>query len=540
MTRSKGWLALVAMIAGAASAQTVSVPTFSPERIKADVGFLADDLLERRNVGDRGYDLAARWVAARFEALGLAPGGTQGYYQNVPFSMTRTEPAKPSALSFGGRRLTTGPDVFIGPSPLVPSIDESADAVFVGYGLEDPRFRLDDYRGLDVKGKVVVILYGTPSDLPSDVAATLNDRKLDIAAAKGAIGAVLIATPAILQLFPWALILEDFDTPRLRWIDKSGQPHVDNPSIRLSAVVSPSGAAALFKGAPQSWDAIAAAIKNKTARPRGFVLPGQIRFERYGRSQKTNSPNVIGIIPGSDPRLANEVVMLTGHLDHDGIVPAKNGDTIKNGAMDNAAGIATMLEAARAFVDSGKRPKRTLMFVALTAEEDGLLGSEYLAEYPVLAGKKVVANVNLDMPILTYDFSDVIAFGAEHSTLGPVVDRAVSMIGVKLSPDPEPAEGLFTRSDHYSFVKKGIPAVYLKTGYAGTGKVASEEFRKHHYHQVSDDMKLPFNWQAAAKFANVNYLIAREIADAPTAPQWYEGSFFGDKFAAGQPKARKP
>jgi Zn-dependent M28 family amino/carboxypeptidase len=199
-----------------------------------------------------------------------------------------------------------------------------------------------------------------------------------------------------------------------------------------------------------------------------------------------------------------------------------------------------MLEAARAFVDSGRRPRRTVMFVALTGEEDGLLGSEYLAEYPTLAGKKVVANVNLDMPILTYDFTDVVAFGAEHSTLGPIVDRAVSKIGVKLSPDPVPEEGLFTRSDHYSFVQKGIPSVFLVTGYGGAGKAASEDFQKNRYHQVSDDMTAPFNWKAAAKFAQVNYLIAREIADAPTAPLWYTGSYFGDKFAAGQPKAPKP
>ena len=514
--------------------------TFSQERIRSDIAFLADDLLEGRNTGERGYDLAARYVAARYEALGLSPGGTEGYYQNVPFSMTRVDPAKPSALTIGGKRLVTGKDIIIGPSALTSSVDESAEVVFVGYGLENPSLKLDDYRGLDVKGKVIAYLYGTPSDLPSDVAATLNDKKLEVAASKGAIGAIMIATPAILDRFPWERILENVNTPRLRWVETNGRPHIDNPSIRLGATVSPSGAAMLFQGAQRSWDAVAAEIKDKAARPKGFVIPGKVRFERYGLTARTKSPNVIGVIPGSDPRLANEVVMLTGHLDHDGIVPAKNGDTIMNGAMDNAAGISTMLEAARAFVDSGQRPKRTVMFVALTAEEDGLLGSQYLAEYPTLKGKKVVANVNLDMPILTYDFQDVIAFGAEHSTLGQAVNNAVAKIGVKLSPDPIPEEGLFTRSDHYSFVKKGIPAVFLVTGYGGPGKAASENFQKNHYHQVSDDMKAPFNWKAAAKFAQVNYLIAREIADAPVAPRWYQGSFFGDRFAAGQPKAPKP
>ena len=528
---------LAALLLGTAPA---TAQEFSKERIRADIAYLADDLLEGRNAGDRGYDLAARFVAARYEALGLTPGGTEGFYQNVPFSMIRMDPAKPSALTIRGKRFTTGNDIIIGPSALTPSLDQTAEAVFVGYGLESAAHQLDDYRGLDVKGKVVVYLYGTPADLPSDVAATLNDKKLEVAAAKGAVGAMMIATPAILDRYPWEKILEGVDTPRLRWVEANGQPHVDTPAIRLGATLSPTGAAALFQGAPQSWDAIAATIKDKNARPKGFAVPGKLRFERYGASTRIKSPNVIGIIPGSDPKLANEVVMLTGHLDHDGVVPAKNGDTIMNGAMDNAAGISTMLEAARAFVDSGQKPKRTVMFVALTAEEDGLLGSEYLAEYPTLKGKKVVANVNLDMPILTYDFTDVVAFGAEHSTMGEAVGRAVAKIGVKLSPDPVPEEGLFTRSDHYSFVKKGIPAVFLVTGYGGAGKAASEDFQKNRYHQVSDDMTAPFNWTAAAKFAQVNYLIARELADAPAAPRWYEGSFFGDRFAAGQPKAPKP
>lgn len=535
ITARRAAVAVLLLASAPASAQS-----FSKDRIKSDIAFLADDLLEGRNAGDRGYDVAARWVAARYEALGLTPGGTSGYFQTVPFSTTRVDPARPSAITINGKRLTTGKDVIVTPSALTNSIDEQAEVVFVGYGLDDPRYKLDDYRGLDVKGKVVAYLYGTPGDVPSDVAATLNERKGELAAAKGAIGTIVVATPALLDRFPWERLLENVQTPRLRWIETSGKPHIDTPAIRLGAFLSPSGAAGLFGKSPQSWDQIAATIKDKNARPRGFVIPGTARFERYGLTDRTRAPNVIGVIPGSDPRLANEVVMLSAHLDHDGIVPAKNGDTIMNGAMDNAAGVATMLEAARAFVDSGQAPKRTIMFVALAAEEDGLLGSQYLAEYPTLAGKKVVANVNLDMPILTYDFTDVIAFGAEHSTLGQAVDHAVSKIGVTLSPDPIPEEGLFTRSDHYSFVRKGIPSVFLVTGYGGPGRAASEDFQKNHYHQVSDDMKLPFNWDAGAKFAKVNYMIAREIADAPAAPRWYQGSFFGDKFAAGQPKAPKP
>jgi Zn-dependent M28 family amino/carboxypeptidase len=207
--------------------------------------------------------------------------------------------------------------------------------------------------------------------------------------------------------------------------------------------------------------------------------------------------------------------------------------------MDNAAGIATMLEAARAFVGGGKRPKRSILFVALTGEEKGLFGSEYLAKYPIADGRKLVANVNLDMPILTYDFTDVIAFGAEHSTVGEAVGRAASQMAVKLSPDPIPEQNLFVRSDHYSFVKEGVPSVFLVTGFANGGEQALKAFEAKHYHMPSDDMAVAIDWAAGAKFARLNYLIARELADAPQAPRWYAGNFFGDKFAPNAPKAAK-
>jgi Zn-dependent M28 family amino/carboxypeptidase len=232
--------------------------------------------------------------------------------------------------------------------------------------------------------------------------------------------------------------------------------------------------------------------------------------------------------------------MLSAHLDHLGIMQVDGNDKIANGAMDNAAGVATMLEAARAFVDSGRRPKRSVLFVALTGEEKGLYGSEYLAKYPLPAGKKLVANVNLDEPMLTYDFTDVIAFGAEHSTIGATVGRAAVQMGIKLSPDPDPDQNTFVRSDHYSFVQQGAPAIYLSTGYANGGQAAWKEYEDKHYHDPSDDLSQPINWEAGAKFAKINYLIARDLADAPQAPRWYVGDYFGDKFAPNAAKAPKP
>ncbi|WP_052508061.1 M20/M25/M40 family metallo-hydrolase [Sphingomonas hengshuiensis] len=259
-----------------------------------------------------------------------------------------------------------------------------------------------------------------------------------------------------------------------------------------------------------------------------------------GKASRTfRVPNVIGILPGSDPVLKDEYVVLSAHLDHIGM-DNKPGDKVFNGAMDNAAGVATMLEAARTFVASGTRPKRSILFVALTAEELGLVGSEYLAKHPVVGKGRVVADVNLDMPILLYDFQDVVAFGAERSTLGPMVERAAASMGVALSPDPMPQEQLFVRSDHYSFVKAGVPSVFLVTGFKNGGEKAFRGFLKTHYHSVSDQIDLPFDWNAGAKFAQINYLIAREIADAAEAPRWYEGDTYGDRYAKNAAKAPKP
>ena len=257
-------------------------------------------------------------------------------------------------------------------------------------------------------------------------------------------------------------------------------------------------------------------------------------------AQTVRTANVIGVLPGSDPALKDEYVVLSAHLDHLGLDKRQGRDPIFNGAMDNAAGVATMLEAARAFAQSGKPPRRSILFLALGAEEEGLIGSDYFARHPTIGSGKIVADVNLDMPILLYDFQDVVAFGAEHSTLGPIVAAAGARMGVTLSPDPMPQENLFVRSDHYSIVKTGVPSVVLVTGCKNGGEKAFRDFLKSHYHQVNDDVSQPFDWNAGAKFARINYLIAREIADRDEAPRWYQGNQYGDRYAKGAPRAPRP
>ena len=220
--------------------------------------------------------------------------------------------------------------------------------------------------------------------------------------------------------------------------------------------------------------------------------------------------------------------MLSAHLDHLGVgTPDAKGDAIYNGAEDNAVGIAALIEEARRFKASGKPPRRSILFLAVTAEEKGLVGSDYFAKHPTVPIQSIVADVNLDMPILSYAFEDMTVFGADRSTLGPIVAQAVGTLGVTMSPDPDPAQGIFVRSDHYRFVQQGVPAVFLWPGQKGPGKAATADFFAHRYHQPSDDLAQPIDWRQGIRFVDANYAIARAIADGDARPRWNKGDFFG-------------
>lgn len=529
-------------IASPAAALADMTPAISAQEIRADVGFLADDLLEGRDAGTRGYDLAARYVAARFEALGLQQALPNSWYQPLTLSVAQLDKAVVPSLTIGGRRFDNGGDVAIGAFGREPRQSIEARAVFVGYGLKSEREDIDDYAGLDLKGKFAVALSGSPSGMPSEIGAHLAAEKAVAAEQAGAIGLISIPSDGQLARVPWTRLRERVGEPALGWLDADGRPFTRTPDIRGAAQVNDAAADALLAGSGRSLGALRAAAAKKGERPEGFALKPRVKLDRSSIVTTAASRNVLAVLPGSDPALGREYVLLMAHLDHLGVKESARGkDKIYNGAMDNASGVAIMLAVARAFAQEGERPKRSILFAAVTAEEDGLLGSQYLAKNPVLpTGGKLVGVVNLDMPILTYDFKDVIAFGAEHSTLGPIVESAARASGVALSPDPLPGEGLFARSDHYRFVQEGVPAVFLMTGFAGLGREAFGRFLKTDYHQPSDQISLPFHWKAAAKFARVNYAIAREVADAAEAPRWYQGDFFGDAFAPGAPKAPKP
>jgi hypothetical protein len=523
--------AAVALSACNSSDQT-SAPQFSGDRIKSDVTFLADDRLEGRYTGSPGYDIAARYVAGRFAALGLQPANNGSWYQQVPFRKAERRKGTASRLVIDGQSFANGVDVSMRASSKAPDQKVTAQAVFVGYGLDAPEIGVHDYDGVDVRGKIAVALWGFPKGAPSEVAAHLLNEKAKMAREHGAIGLLSIVTPTLEAIAPWKFIAARAD-------EKTVAPDDNEPSLAFGGYLGIKAAQALFRGAPVPLQSLLAQSGQQGAAPKGFPLNKAITVEDHQQTEKIQSPNVLAVLPGSDPKLRNEYVVLTAHLDHIGHIKPENGDDIANGAMDNAMGVSILLEAARAFVDSGTRPKRSILFAAVTGEEEGLLGAGYLAKHPVVGSGKVVGNVNLDMPIATYDFQDVVAYGADHSTIAKAVAKAIASQDIKLTPDPSPEQVSFVRSDHYPFVKAGVPAVSLDLGPAGPGKKATDDFLANHYHRVSDDMKLPFNWGAAAKFALVNYLIARELADDRDPPRWYKGDYFGERFAKNDPKATR-
>lgn len=497
-----------------------------PDDVKRHVAVLAADDMRGREAGTPDFDRAADYVAKQFAAAGAKPAGDQGgWYQTVP--MATSQPLDKGRITIGGKPLVFGTDYIPGVSVTQAAVDVDAPVVFVGLGVSAPGLGHDDYAGIDVRGKVVAYLTGAPAGLQGEIRAHFANgtTKAFEAEKRGAIGTIAIVAPSQLERRPFSAYADDWDDVRLTWA-KDGEPF-SPVSIPGLAVLGPAGAAKLFAGAKTPYARIAAA--EKAGKPIASVLlPAKLTAILRNRLGKTESRNVVAVVPGSDPVLATENVVLTAHLDHVGVGKPVKGDKIYNGAMDNAMGVATLIEASRALAANPSR--RPVLLVALTAEEKGLIGSDYFSRHPLPAGGKAVANVNIDMPILTYAFTDMFAFGADRSSLGPIVEGALKPMGIALTPDPDPAEGLFTRSDQYRFVQAGIPAVFLKTGFAGLGKAATAAFRGTHYHQPSDEITLPIDWNAAARFVDANVAIARGVADAPAAPTWNKGDFFGILF----------
>ncbi|KUJ83173.1 aminopeptidase [Microbulbifer flavimaris] len=533
---------LVSVLVACATQQPTPLPVPEADNMRRHVEYLASDELAGRETGTEGYKRAAEYVARQFEAMGLQPAGSQGFMQPVPFrraSWAGREPTMVLRGNDGDITFKFAEDFVASPPTVSQDLAATAPLVFVGFGIEAPEFGIDDYAGLDVRGKIVVVLSGRPKTMPSEVGAhyAATRTKRQTASRRGAVGYILLNTPAREQRSPFARSAKHARDENFDWLDADGVPGNAIPGLHPGIYLDMPPARQLFMGAARSLDTIFTEIENGLT-PAGFPLPYSVSLTSGARHESLLSPNVVAMLPGRDPKLKDEYVVFTGHLDHTGEDDGE-GDQINNGAQDNAAGIAVMLETARLFMESGRAPRRSLLFVAVTAEEKGLLGSDYFAQHPPVPPGSIVANINLDMPMLLYPFRDIIAFGAEHSTLGETTARAAERAGLKVSPDPMPEQVIFVRSDHYSFVRQGVPAIYLITGRealdpAVDGTAMQNKFFKERYHQPADEADEQIDYVAAEQFAQVNYAIAREVADSRRKPAWYPGDFFGDLFAGSR------
>jgi Zn-dependent M28 family amino/carboxypeptidase len=512
-----------------------------PEAIRAHMNFLSDDLLEGRGTGTRGYLIAAHYIASELEAMGLKPAGIQGeWFQPVKFRSTVLVPGQSSfSILRNGQEvpLKNGEDYATSGNPTSADVSVEAPLLFVGYGVTAPERKYDDYAGVDAHGKIVVALHGAPASFPSTERAYFADgiTKARNAVAHGAVGMISMLLPEDQKRYAWAWIVPQIQAGGLRWLDDKGDPHDVFPELRGGALISQHTAEVLFAGAPKTLDQAYAAAS--ASRPQAFPLADSARIHTVSRQTTVESPNIVGVLPGSDPRLGHEYVVYTAHVDHLGHCPAVNGDEICHGAYDNASGVAALLEVARAFASLPRAPRRSVLFVFVAGEEKGLLGSDYFANNPTVPRSDIVANVNIDgAPGLLYPLKDVVALGAEHSSLQQDVELAARRVGYQLSPDPMPEEVFFIRSDQYSFVRQGIPAVDITDGLQSSDpKLSGAEIMKRWmtsiYHTPKDNMQQPFDFDSAARGDRLNFLIGYEVAEQSSRPAWNANDFFAEKFA---------
>ena len=518
-------------------------------QIKQHMSVLADDRLEGRGLGSAGYDGALAHVETTLKSYGLQPAGEQGgFRQRVPLrNSIVTEGASSMTVRSGAKTktLTYAKDYLLG-ADLLRSEVSIADApvAFVGYGVSAPALGYDDYAaGVDVKGKVVAYLSGAPAMLPSNERAYYSSGtvKEAEAAKRGAIGTISFTSPEDPR-FRWDVSVATSKQGGFAWIDAQGNPNRGDASLRGSASLNHSGVEALFAGAPQAPAAVFAAAAKST--PQAFDLATRVSLVTHSTHRDVESANLVARLEGSDPVLKDEHVVYIAHVDHFGRGVAMNGDDIYNGAHDNASGVAVVLEVAHAYSTLKTRPRRSVLFLFVTAEERGLLGSDYFARNPTVPRGGIVADLALDMPFLYHPLLDIVPYGAQHSTLVAPVTRAAQHLGIAIAADPIPEQVLFIRSDHFSFVRQGVPSLFIKSGFqtgdpARDGGKINAAYRRDVYHKPNDDMSQAFDFEAGAQHARLNFLTGWLVAQESARPAWNAGDFFGGLFGRA-PKDTTP
>jgi len=414
--------------------------------------------------------------------------------------------------------------------------DVAGSVVFVGFGVTAPEENYDDYAGVDVKGKIILQIYGAPPRFSSTLRAYYSDGiiKAKNAIAHGAVGIVSILLPDDWKRYPWDWLVPQIEMGSWEWLGKDGVPHDSFPELHGGALLSQSGAEKIFAGAPKTLAQVFAAAD--ASQPQSFALPATAHIHTVSTPKAMESSNILGVLRGSDPALRDQYVVYTAHLDHLGICPAVNGDNVCHGSLDNASGVASLLEIARAYTGMPKAPRRSVLFIVLTGEELGLLGSDYFAHFPTVPLSSIVANVNIDVaPGLYYSMQDVVALGGEHTTLENNIETAAQQLGYKISPDPMPEEVQFIRSDQYSFVLQGVPGVQIEDGVHSTdpnvdGLKVIKTWLVTKYHTPLDNMDQPLNYESGAKATKLNFLVGYEVAQQNSVPAWNPDDFFGQKF----------
>jgi Zn-dependent M28 family amino/carboxypeptidase len=502
-----------------------SATSAAAERWFAHVAFLASDEMRGRETGSPEHRKAAEYVAAKFKAAGLAPGAGKGYLQPVAFTSRRLLEDRSSLdLVKDGvaTPVTLGAQAIFG-MRLDPAPSVDAPLVFAGYGLQVPEVGIDDFSGLDVKGKVVVHLIGSPSNVPGALSAHYQSAgvRAETLRRLGAIGLISIPNPKTTDV-PGDRSSANRLAPAMALADASLG---DSTGLQVSVTYNAAFAEPLFAGSGHTLAELMALAETRQPLPH-FALPTSMRARVATETRSVASQNVVGLVRGSDSALASEYVVLTAHLDHVGVGAPIAGDAIYNGAMDNASGIATLIEAASAIVAA--KPKRSVLLVAVTAEEKGLLGSRYFARHPTVPRGAIVANINMDMFLPLYPLRKLMVLGLDESDLGDDVRAVAQAVGLGVLADPQPLRNRFIRSDQYSFIREGIPSLAMKVGVEpGSPEAAIEAaWTKDRYHAPSDDLQQPIDRAAAVGFTEVIGRLAVQVANRPARPAWMPESFF--------------
>jgi Zn-dependent M28 family amino/carboxypeptidase len=503
------------------------------------VQFLASDELAGRNTGSPEHKRAAEYVASQLAAAGLEPAGAAGsFIQPVAFKTRKIVESKSSlALVKGGQTelLALGEDanfnMRIDPAPTV-----DAPLVFVGYGLKVPEHHFDDLAGQQLRGAVVVYLAGGPSEIPGALKAHYQSAGERWAALKaaGVIGAISIANPKSMDI-PWARSTLARLEPAMSLADASLG---ETAGQQLSVTMNPAHADKLFAGSGHTFQELLALADAGKALPR-FALPARVKATVTAESSSVESQNVVGVLRGTDPQKRSEYVALSAHLDHLGVGEPINGDRIYNGAMDNASGVAALIEVAARLHEANARPARSLLFVFVTGEEKGLLGSRYFTIHPTVPAGSIVANINTDMFLPLFPMKMLMVLGLDESDLGGDIRAVASERKITVQADPEPDRNRFIRSDQYNFIRAGVPALAMKVGYVeGSPEAAvNRKWTNERYHAPSDDLNQPIDLSAADEYVEVVRSLAVRIANRATRPAWNENSFF-KRFAAGAASER--